>query len=121
MWTKSTSSLKKLISLPSQVAPAVKKLTILDEPVGEFILFIHQSEVESSTVPDFIVRVIQTPGEQNSNTPLDFRVLLADAKLGQRRNGSRPDKSVFQNDSVVDVTDVLRRLRGLGAFHTKQV
>lgn len=78
----------------------------------------HEPEVESGTVPDFVIDIVQTPCQQNVDAPLDLGILLADTKLSQRRHGSGTHNGVLQDDSVVDVPNILGRLRGLGTFDT---
>ena len=55
------------------------------------------------------------------HTALDLRILLANTKLGQSGHSSGAHNRVLEHNTVVDVADVLRGLRGSGTFHTKQV
>lgn len=52
---------------------------------------------------------------------LDFRVLLANAKLRQGSDCCCADNGVFKDDSIVDVADILGWVAGLGALHAQQV
>lgn len=81
----------------------------------------HETEVESSTISDFVVHIVQTPREQHVDAALDLGVLLSDAKLGEGRDGGGAHNGVLENDTVVDVANVLCRLGRLGTFETEQV
>ncbi|KAI6763517.1 hypothetical protein HG531_012905 [Fusarium graminearum] len=97
-------------------------LTILDEANSHLvILLIHELEVKSSTVTDLIINVVQASGEENANTALDIGVLLADTELSKGGNGSSSDNSVLENDSVVNVSNVLGRLSSLGTLKTNKM
>ena len=55
------------------------------------------------------------------DTALDLGILLSNTKFGQGSDSSCSDDCVFQNDTVVDVSDVFRRLGSFGALHAQQV
>lgn len=42
----------------------------------------HKPKIESRTIPDFVINIIQAPGEENIHAALDFRVLLTNTKFG---------------------------------------
>ena len=96
-------------------------LTILDEHRRGLILLGHQPEVERGTITHLVIGVIQAAGEKNRDTRLDFGILLSHAKFSQSRNSGSPDNGIFQNHSVIDIADVLGRMRGLRAFDTEKV
>ena len=66
-----------------------------------------------------IIIIVQSPLEQDLHT----RPQLMDqgAKLGQAADCCRPDCGVLQDDTVVDVADVLGGFLGAGALHAQQV
>src|SRR4051794_10465195 len=98
-----------------------RELTVLNKGARCLILLAHQAQVERSTIPHLIIGIIKTTGEQNLNTRFDFGVLLANTKLGQRGDGSGTYNGVLQNDTVVNVADILSGVSSLGALSTKQV
>jgi hypothetical protein len=95
--------------------------TILDKSLSQLILFLHQSQVQGSTISDLVIDIIQTSREQNLHTPLDLWVLLSNAELGKRRDGCGAHNGVLQHHSVVDVTNILGRLGCLRSLETKEV
>jgi hypothetical protein len=96
-------------------------LTVLNKGTGCGIFGCHQTEVESSTIAHLIISVIKAAGEQNVHTRLDFKVLLTNTKLGQCSDSSGTYNGVFQNNAVINVSDVLSGVRSLGALNTKQM
>jgi hypothetical protein len=62
--------------------------TVFDESTRGLILLAHQAQVKRSTVSYLVVGVIKTTSKKHVNTRLDFRVLLANTKLGQRGDSS---------------------------------
>lgn len=96
-------------------------ITILDKSCRQVILLLHQAQVQSGTVSDFVVNVVQAAREQDLDAALDFGVLLANAEFGQGRHGGSADDGVLQHDAIVDVPHVLGRLGRLGALEAKQV
>jgi hypothetical protein len=95
--------------------------TILDEAVSDFILLFHETKVKCRTIPYFIVRIIQASGEQNGNTALDLRILLTNTKFSQCSDSGGANNSVFEDNSVIDISNVFGGLRSLGAFHSEEV
>lgn len=61
------------------------------------------------------------PSEEDLNAPLDGVVGDVDTELGQARDGGGANDRVLENDPVVNVSDVLVRLRRLRTFDTEQV
>lgn len=55
------------------------------------------------------------------NTGLDFGILLANTKLGQCGDSSSAYNGILQNNTVVDVTNILGGVGSLGALGTKEV
>jgi hypothetical protein len=96
-------------------------LTVLDELGRHLVLLRHKPQVESSAISNFVVHIVQAPGQQYLHTTLDFGILLPNAKLGQRVDRSSTDDRVLQHHAVVDVPDVLRRLRRLRTFETEEI
>lgn len=95
--------------------------TITDELARKLVVFLHQAQVESRAITHLVISVVQASGEKYVNTALDFRILLTNAKLRQRRHGSSTHDRILQDNTVVDVTDVLGRLSGPRTFNTEQV
>lgn len=62
-----------------------------------------------------------SPRKEDLNALLDAQIGDVDAELGERRNGSGANDGVLEDDAVVDVADVLARLRRLGTFDTEEV
>lgn len=62
-----------------------------------------------------------SPGQEDLDAPLDGIVGDVDTELGQAGDGGGADDGVLENDTVVDVPDVLVRLRRLRTFNTEQV
>lgn len=98
-----------------------QKLTVLDERGGHLVFLGHQPKVERSTVTHLIIGVVKTPSEKNGDTRLDLGILLSNAKLRESRHSSSTNDGILQNNAVVDVTNVLGRVRGLGTFHTEKM
>jgi hypothetical protein len=96
-------------------------LTILNESVGHLIRLAHEPQVQCSTIADFIIHVIEASGEEDSNAAFDLRVLLTNAKLRQRRDCCSSNDGILKDDTIVDVSDVLGRLRGLRPFQAQEV
>lgn len=95
--------------------------TVLDELVADVILLVHEPQVERSTVTNLIVDIVQASCEQDIHAALDLGIFLADTKFGESSDGGGSDDGIFKDDSVVDVADILGRLRRLGSFETKEV
>lgn len=87
----------------------------------QLVVLLHKPEVESSTVSNFVIDIVQTPGQQDIDAPLDLGVALAYAKLGESSDRSRTNDGILKDDSVVDVPDVLGGLGGLGPFHSEEM
>lgn len=85
------------------------------------ILRTHQTQIQRSTIAHLVIGVIETAGKENLYTRLDFGVFLANAKFGQSSDSGGTHNGVLQNDTVVDVADVLGRVVGLGALDTEQM
>jgi hypothetical protein len=113
--------MESIIVRPRNIASNGQELTVLNKGARRLVLLAHQAQVERCTIPHLVIGVIKTTGEQNLNTRFDFGVLLANTKLGQRGDGSGTYNGVLQNDTVVDVADILGGVSGLGALSTKQV
>ena len=66
-----------------------------------------------------VIIVMQSALEQD----LDARpqLLHKRSKLGQAADGSRPDSGILQDDTIVDVADVLGRLLGARPLQAQQV
>lgn len=97
------------------------ELTISHKLAGDLIIFLHQPQVQRRTISNFIVGIVETPLQQHLNTRLDLRVFLSHAKLGESSDRGCSNNRVFQHNAVVDVSNVLGRLCGLGSLKTKQV
>ena len=95
--------------------------TILNKKTSHVILFLHQSQIESSTITHFIINVIKTPGKQNRNTRLDFGIFLADSKLGQCSHGSSANNGILQDHSVVNIANVLCRMTSLWTLDAEKM
>lgn len=95
--------------------------TILDKAIGDFVLLFHQTKIKCRTIPHFIVRIIQASGEQNGNTTFHLRILLTNTKLSQCGDSGGANNGVFENNSVIDISNVFGRLRSLGAFQTEEM
>lgn len=96
-------------------------LTIPHEFSGNLILLLHQPQAQRRPIPHLIIRIIQTPPQQDTHTPLNLRIRLSNSKLAERRNRRSPHNRILQHDAVVDVADILGRLDGFGSFHAQQV
>lgn len=97
-------------------------LTILDESSCHLIiLLIHELQVKGSTITDLVINIIQASGEEDADTALNLRVLLANTKLGEGSDSSSSHDGVFKNHSVVNISDILGRLSGLGTLKTDKV
>ena len=81
-------------------------LTILDEAFGRLVFLMHEPQVKSSTISNFIVGIVKASSEEHINTSLDFRVLLTDAELRQCSDGGGSNNRIFENYSVIDIADV---------------
>src|SRR4051812_33898528 len=86
-------------------------LTILDERGRQVIFFLHQTQVQSSTVSNLVIDIIQASPEQNLNAALDLWILLADAKLSKSSDCGGPHGCVFENNSIINIADILGGLR----------
>lgn len=62
-----------------------------------------------------------SPRKQDLDTPLDSLICDVDSELCQTRNSSSPHDRVFEDDSVVDVSNVFRGLESLGSFDSEEV
>lgn len=117
--------------------------TIADKRVGERLV-LQQLEVERRAIPHLVVDVVEAAGsfhisgqltregrpsrtrldaprKENLDAPLDRAVGDVDAELCEARHGRGAHNGVLENDAVVDVADVLARLRGLGTLDAEEV
>lgn len=96
--------------------------TVLDKVLCHLIIFLaHELQVQGGTIAHFVVNIVQASRQQNLDTSLDVRVLLADAKLGQSSNSSSSHNGILKDDAVIDVTDVLGWLSSLRTLQTNKV
>lgn len=96
-------------------------LTVLNKLGGKLILLVHQSQIQRGSVSYLVVDIVETSGKEDLDASLHVRVLLANAELGEGRYGGSSNNGILQDDAVIDVSDVLCRLRGLGALQSKEM
>ena len=97
------------------------QLTILDKSTSYLVLFFHESQIESSTITNLVINVIKTPREEDWDTGFDFRIFLANTKLGKSRHSRSSDNGILQDNSVVDITNIFGRMRSLWSLNTKEM
>lgn len=115
-------------------------ITILEILLGQSRIF-QKSKCHSSTVTHFIIGIIQAsrfnerdqyhllllphfvnlPSQKNTDALLDRLVVHIGTKFAKSVDSSGTNNGVFQNDSVVNVTNVLCRRSRLGTFNTEHM
>jgi len=73
--------------------------------LGGFKIILHEGEVEGGPVTDFIVTVVHAATEEDHN--VGPQLLQENTKFRQGRGRGGPYDGVFEDDAVVDVTNVL--------------
>ncbi len=99
----------------------VFKHTVTDETASHLIFLVHKSQVQGCSISDFIICIIKASGKKHMNASLELRVFLPDTELGQCSDRRCSDERVLENDTVVDVADILCRVRCLWSFHSERV
>lgn len=85
---------------------------------------LNQLQVQSSTIPNLIIKIIKAACEKYHNARLHIGMLLSalsSTKLRQCGNRSCTDYGILQDNAIVNISDVFRRLTGLWAFDPQQV
>ena len=97
-----------------------RRPTLPDKGIRQGLLIQH-FEIHCRPIPDLVIHILKTSPQKHMHTLHDLRVVDADPEFGERRDGSSPNDSVFQNDSIVNVSNVFGWVGGFWSFQTEEV
>lgn len=97
------------------------KRTILDETASHLIFLVHKSQIQGCSISNFVIRIIKASGKKHVNASLKLGVFLPNTEFGQCSDRCCSDERVLENNTVVDVADVFRRVRCLWSLDSERV